>query len=182
MQLRPDDRNLLERIAALSDTEPPRRARNVHEHLARKVGAASSAELKDKRGLGLAALRRLEARGLLSFGSIAGDRRWYDSLEQLAARYSVTADWLIRKLGFLVRPSPEGYGQLADSKADGEWISAKQAILQRLVPDKPTLTRLAQQSPAIRRSADDDDRQRIGDARLRFVYNLAWLERHAREL
>jgi hypothetical protein len=176
MQIRPDDRALLQRIAALADAEPPKRARNVHEHMARRVGAASSAELRDKRGLPLACLRRLEARGLLQFGSISGDRQWYDTLERLADRYSISVDWLVRRIGFLVRPSPAGYTQIDGTAASGEWISAKQAVLQRLVADEPTLTRLAQKHPAIRRSATDEDRQRIGDARLRFVYDLAQLE------
>lgn len=179
MQLRPDDRALLEKIAALADAEAPKRARNVHEHMARKVGAASSAELKDKRGLPLAALRRLEARGLLRFGSISGDCRWHDTMEQLAGRYSISVEWLVRRIGFVVRPSPAGWKVVNAADAGGDWITAEDAVDRRLVSGKGQLTKLANKHPLLRRQATDADRQCLGRPKLMYVYNASELQKLA---
>lgn len=208
MQIRPDDRALLERIAALANADAPRKPsrRKGGELAARQFRAAWIGELvdvaelfrievnvnTDPQGRRVARVHRYDDAGfnaLLSHFHALEQRgfveyaniagsEWHPRLAELMRRLAVKADHLFR-IGFMVRPSAAGWAEIGAADTSGEWITAEDAVDRRLVSGKGQLSKLADKHPLLRRPATDSDRLRLGRPKLMYVYNERELQRLA---
>ncbi len=88
---------------------------------------------------------------------------------QIARALASVAAWL---------PAPTK----ADASDDADWITAENAIEQKLVSGKGQLSKIAKRNPRLRRDATEDDRQRLGCKRLQYVYNINELTKYARRM
>jgi hypothetical protein len=113
MQLRPDDRNLLQRIAALAnaDAPPEPSSRKGGELAAREHRAAWLGELTSETPFKtlLTCFHALEQRGLVEYAFVDG-AEWCGRLTLLLKRFGITTAYLAR-MGFMVRPTRAGWAE-----------------------------------------------------------------------